>query len=147
VTRPGPDAAAGADVERLKVRLSEFNARHRFMCSIVSMAPGRIVLVVGDAKAPEWDDPFNMLFRDEETVANTHRYMDGQDAPRSFRQGTRSCSLLRPVDSIIIGCVSDDSRLVHELFDALDIAQEEAGEILRECGLTQMHRESPSRLK
>jgi hypothetical protein len=76
---------------------------------------GRFLSRVGDPKEPVWDDPYNVLFRDPETIENTFRFIDGRP-PQGVSQGDRQVMLFLLRDDVVLGTVKEDPRGSLEMF-------------------------------
>jgi hypothetical protein len=97
--------------------LQDLNQKYRFIASVLVRADGKFLARVGDPKEPNWNDPYNVFFRDAETIANTFAFLELRKPPQSMRQGTRSVLLLKPSDDVVLGLVQDDERGVLEMYE------------------------------
>jgi hypothetical protein len=55
------------------------------------------------------NDPFNLFFRDAETIANTFDFVE-QASPRSLVQGARRVVVFKVHPDVVLGIVKDDAR-------------------------------------
>lgn len=100
----------------LETILDEINRKYGFIATVLVRRNGEIVARVGDPREPVFDDPYNIFFRDKETIANAFEYLATQGPPQVHAQGDRSVALFKPREDLLLGAVKEDSRDAIEMF-------------------------------
>lgn len=101
----------------LETLLDGLNKKYGFLATVLVRRDGRFLARVGDPQEPFWDDPYNVLFRDAETIANTFDFLAQEPPPRAWAQGTREVLLFKPREDLVLGAVKDDPRGAVEMFE------------------------------
>jgi hypothetical protein len=96
--------------------LDALNQKYGFIASVLVKRGGQFLARAGDPREPSWNDPYNLLFRDAEAIANTFGFLEDQAPPRSLVQGTRHAIVFKPHQDVLLGAVKDDPRGVVEMY-------------------------------
>jgi hypothetical protein len=96
--------------------LQRLNQKYGFIASLLVSRDGRFLGRAGDPCQPVWNDPYNLFFRDAETIANTFQVLDEQPRPYWLSQGQREVVVFKLRPDVALGVVKDDPRGPLEVF-------------------------------
>jgi hypothetical protein len=100
----------------LETILGELNQKYGFIASVLVRRDGRFIARAGDPKEPIWNDPYNLFFRDAETINNTFEHLAQQTLPQILAQGQREVWLFKPREDVVLGTVKEDPRGAVEMY-------------------------------
>jgi hypothetical protein len=89
--------------------LDTLNKKYAFIGSVLVTRDGRLLARAGDVEHPVVNDPYNLFFRDADTIANTFDFVE-QASPRSLVQGTRQVAVFKVGPGVLLGTIKDDER-------------------------------------
>ncbi len=101
---------------RVETILDALNQKYGFLASVLVKRDGRILGRAGDPGQPLVNDPYNLFFRDAETIANTFDYLESQPSPQSLAQGSRQVVVFKLRPDVVLGVVKDDHRGALEMY-------------------------------